>query len=31
VQFPLDQPLPVALIKKVVKFCVAENMKKKKK
>ena len=25
VQFPLDKPLPVALIKKMVKFRVAEN------
>ena len=31
VQFPLDKSLPVALIKKVVKFRVAENLKKKKK
>ena len=26
VQFPLDQPLPLALIKKIVKFRVAENL-----
>jgi uncharacterized protein YdhG (YjbR/CyaY superfamily) len=25
VQFPLDKPLPVALIKKIVKFRVKEN------
>jgi uncharacterized protein YdhG (YjbR/CyaY superfamily) len=31
VQFPLDQPLPIALIKKVVKFRADENKKKKKK
>jgi uncharacterized protein YdhG (YjbR/CyaY superfamily) len=28
VQFPLDNPLPVDLIRKIVKFRVAENMKK---
>ena len=28
VQFPLDQPLPVDLIRKIVKFRVAENVKK---
>ena len=28
VQFPLDKPLPLALIRKVVKFRVAENLKK---
>jgi uncharacterized protein YdhG (YjbR/CyaY superfamily) len=28
VQFPLDKPLPVDLIRKIVKFRVAENMKK---
>jgi uncharacterized protein YdhG (YjbR/CyaY superfamily) len=27
VQFPLDQPLPLGLIKKIVKFRVAENKK----
>jgi uncharacterized protein YdhG (YjbR/CyaY superfamily) len=26
VQFPLDQPLPLALIKKIVKFRVGENL-----
>ncbi|HSH66855.1 MAG TPA: DUF1801 domain-containing protein [Bacteroidia bacterium] len=26
VQFPIDKPIPVALIKKMVKFKVAENM-----
>ena len=31
VQFPLDQPLPLALIKKIVKFRVAENLAKAKK
>jgi uncharacterized protein YdhG (YjbR/CyaY superfamily) len=29
VQFPLDKPLPLALIRKIVKFRVEENMKKK--
>jgi uncharacterized protein YdhG (YjbR/CyaY superfamily) len=29
VQFPLDQPIPYELIKKMVKFRIAENMKKK--
>ncbi len=29
VQFPLEKPLPRGLIKKIVKFRVAENMKKK--
>jgi uncharacterized protein YdhG (YjbR/CyaY superfamily) len=28
VQFPMDKPLPVALIKKIVKFRVAENLEK---
>jgi uncharacterized protein YdhG (YjbR/CyaY superfamily) len=28
VQFPLDKPLPLALITKIVKFRVAENLKK---
>lgn len=28
VQFPLDKPLPLALIRKIVKFRVAENLKK---
>jgi uncharacterized protein YdhG (YjbR/CyaY superfamily) len=28
VQFPLDEPLPIALIKKVVKFRLAENLQK---
>jgi uncharacterized protein YdhG (YjbR/CyaY superfamily) len=28
VQFPLSQPLPLNLIRKIVKFRVAENMKK---
>ena len=28
VQFPLDQPLPLKLISKIVKFRVAENIKK---
>lgn len=28
VQFPLDRPLPLALIRKIVKFRVAENLKK---
>ncbi len=28
VQFPLDQPMPLALITKIVKFRVKENMKK---
>lgn len=28
VKFPLDKPLPLALIKKIVKFRAAENMKK---
>lgn len=28
VRFPLDQPLPLALIRKIVKFRVAENLKK---
>jgi uncharacterized protein YdhG (YjbR/CyaY superfamily) len=28
VQFPIDQPLPLELISKVVKFRVAENLKK---
>jgi uncharacterized protein YdhG (YjbR/CyaY superfamily) len=27
VQFPLDQPLPLALLARIVKFRVAENMK----
>lgn len=30
VQFPIDQPLPVALIKKIVKFRIKENLKKEK-
>lgn len=28
VQFPIDKPLPIALIKKIVKFRVSENLKK---
>lgn len=28
VQFPLDKPLPLALIRRIVKFRVAENLKK---
>lgn len=28
VQFPLDKPLPLALIRKIVKFRAAENLKK---
>jgi len=31
VQFPLAEPLPIDLIKEIVKFRVAENMKKEKK
>jgi uncharacterized protein YdhG (YjbR/CyaY superfamily) len=31
VQFPMEEPLPVELIKKIVKFRVEENIKKKKK
>ncbi|MDE3236943.1 MAG: DUF1801 domain-containing protein [Bacteroidota bacterium] len=31
VQFPLDQPIPVALIQKIVAFKVQENLRKKKK
>jgi uncharacterized protein YdhG (YjbR/CyaY superfamily) len=31
IQFPFDEPLPTALITKIVKFRVAENRKKKKK
>jgi uncharacterized protein YdhG (YjbR/CyaY superfamily) len=31
IQFPLDKPLPVDLIKKIVKFRVEENLKKGKK
>jgi uncharacterized protein YdhG (YjbR/CyaY superfamily) len=31
VQFPLEEPLPIKLIKKIVKFRVEENSKKKKK
>ena len=31
VQFPLDQPLPLSLVTKIVKFRVGENLKKKKK
>jgi uncharacterized protein YdhG (YjbR/CyaY superfamily) len=30
VRFPLDEPLPLGLIRKIVKFRVAENMKKQK-
>jgi uncharacterized protein YdhG (YjbR/CyaY superfamily) len=30
VQFPLDEPLPIELIKRIVKFRVKENLKKKK-
>lgn len=30
VQFPLDKPLPLALIKKIVKFRVKENLEKRK-
>ena len=29
IQFPLDQPIPYGLISKIVKFRVAENLKKK--
>ncbi len=29
IQFPMDKPMPVALIKKMVKFRVAENIEKK--
>jgi uncharacterized protein YdhG (YjbR/CyaY superfamily) len=28
VQFPLDKPLPLALIRRIVKFRVTENLKK---
>jgi uncharacterized protein YdhG (YjbR/CyaY superfamily) len=31
VQFPMEEPLPVELIKKIVRFRVEENIKKKKK
>jgi uncharacterized protein YdhG (YjbR/CyaY superfamily) len=31
VQFPLDQPMPLALIAKIVKFRVAQSLEKKKK
>ncbi len=31
VQFPIEEPLPIELIKQIVKFRVAENTKKKKK
>jgi uncharacterized protein YdhG (YjbR/CyaY superfamily) len=31
IQFPNDQPLPVGLIKRIVKFRVKENLKKKRK
>src|SRR4029077_17560342 len=31
VQFPLDKPLPIGLIKKIVKFRVKENLSKRKK
>ncbi len=31
VQFPMDEPLPVALIKKIVRFRVRENLNKEKK
>jgi uncharacterized protein YdhG (YjbR/CyaY superfamily) len=31
VQFPMEEPLPIGLIKKIVNFRVKENMKKKKK
>ncbi|WAC40439.1 iron chaperone [Pedobacter sp. SL55] len=31
VQLPIDKPLPMDLIKKIVDFCVAENLAKKKK
>ncbi len=30
VQFPIDKPLPMVLIKKIVDFCVAQNLAKKK-
>jgi uncharacterized protein YdhG (YjbR/CyaY superfamily) len=30
VQFPIDQPMPLSLISKIVKFRVAENLKKEK-
>jgi uncharacterized protein YdhG (YjbR/CyaY superfamily) len=28
VQFPIDQPLPLELVSRIVKFCVAENLQK---
>jgi hypothetical protein len=31
VQFPLDRPLPIALIRRIVKFRTEENRKKAKK
>ena len=31
VQFPIDEPLPMGLIKKIVQFRIEENIKKKKK
>ncbi|MDQ8006274.1 MAG: DUF1801 domain-containing protein [Pedobacter sp.] len=31
VQFPIDKPLPIDLIEKIVAFCVAQNLAKKKK
>jgi uncharacterized protein YdhG (YjbR/CyaY superfamily) len=31
VQFPIEKPLPIALIKKIVRFRVEENLKKKEK
>ncbi len=31
VQFPIDEPLPIALVKQIVKFRVAENTQKEKK
>ena len=31
VQFPINKPLPMDLIKKIVDFCVAQNLEKKKK
>ncbi|OGY26113.1 MAG: hypothetical protein A2Z24_01805 [Candidatus Woykebacteria bacterium RBG_16_44_10] len=30
IQFPLDQPLPVSLIRKIVKFRIKENLERKK-
>ena len=30
IQFPIDQPLPMQLIEKIVTFCVSQNLNKKK-